>query len=200
MLLRSVVWLTMGILLSACASSTAPVRLYGGAPKPASGLVMLDVGPGVQLVEMDGDEVSGSLLRDSYQAELLPGEHVLKVRYSELWQVSAEEHDVVRSSPLLIRFTGSAGQHFRFDYPRPRNRDEARRFAKDPRIALVEVASASRVEAVSLGKAGLDGLGSSYFGQEGGNGLERLKKIWSQTRAEDRKQFVEWLKSPEAAF
>ena len=191
--------LLSGVLV-ACAGMNAPVRLYGGAAKPASDVAILAVPDGVQLLEVDGDEVGGSYLRDHYQAEILPGEHLLKIRYAELWQINAEEHDVVRSSPVLIRMNAKAGQKYGFTYERPKTREEARRFAKDVRISLREEGSGAQVAGISVAKGQLDGLGSGLFGGENSSAsLERLKKLWSQAKDADRKAFLEWLKTPDAA-
>ena len=38
------------------------------------------------------------------QLALLPGEHVLSLRYNGFFQQNSEYHDVVRSKPLALRF------------------------------------------------------------------------------------------------
>ena len=102
------------LLLAGCAA-TGPVRLYDGQARQPAEVATLQMPEQIQVMAMDGLEVSGTVLQRSQSLEVLPGEHVLTLRYVQLFQINASDHEVVRSRQAALRFTAVAGSTYRLE-------------------------------------------------------------------------------------
>lgn len=127
------------------------VSLYDGPQRSQAELAAVVATDHVQLLAVDGKELSGSLF-DAHETRffLLPGEHVLSVRYTDFFQLNAENHEVVRSRPVALRFVAVAGETYRFEFDKPKTVDAANKFAKAPQLALVGERSGSRVQSQAI--------------------------------------------------
>lgn len=145
--------------------------LYSGPELAQSQVATVIATEEVQLLALDGKELSGTLF-GSHETRfaLLPGEHVLSLRYSGFFQQNTEYHDVVRSKPLALRFVAKAGETYRFDYPKPKNVEAANKFVKDPELTLVAQGSGERVKTQiirSFAEASLvDTIGKAFQTEE----------------------------------
>lgn len=197
MRILAVAFTTIALTLAGCTS--APIRLYEGAPRAAQEVAVLQVGEPVVLISVDGRDVPALLLAGAkQQVEVLPGERVLAVRYSQLWDLSASEHEVVRSKPVAVRFQAQPGAIYQFRFPAPKNVEQARRFAKAPAFELVQVGGAKVAESVAIKSFGEASLIDSLFQPEGGakaatTDLDLLKDVWNRSSAETRDAFRRWV-------
>ncbi len=74
------------VFLSACASTHGPVRVYDGAKRPDNEIVRFLIPSALEVVALDGKELKTPYIPDGQnQLELLPGDHELKVIYTEYW-------------------------------------------------------------------------------------------------------------------
>lgn len=145
--------------------------LYSGPELAQTQVATVIATEEVQLLALDGKELSGTLFGShETRFSLLPGEHVLSLRYSGFFQQNSEYHDVVRSKPLALRFVARAGETYRFDYPKPKNVDAANQFVKDPELTLVAQGSGERVKTQiirSFAEASLvDTIGKAFQTEE----------------------------------
>lgn len=146
--------LSLLVTLAAGCSVLKPasqVSLYDGPERSQTDIAAVVATDHVQLLAVDGKELSGSLF-DAHETRfnLLPGEHVLSVRYTDFFQLNAENHEVVRSRPVALRFVAVAGETYRFQFDKPKTVDAANKFAKAPQLALVGERSGSRVESQAI--------------------------------------------------
>lgn len=136
-------------LASGCSTlaGNKQVALYSGPELSQTQVATVIATEEVQLLALDGKELTGTMFggRETRFA-LLPGEHVLSVRYTAFFQLNADNHDVVRSRPLALRFVARAGETYRFEYPRQKTAEAANRFAKDAELTLVAEHSGERVK------------------------------------------------------
>lgn len=142
------------VTLATGCSTLAPgkqVALYSGPELSQAELATVIATEDVQLLALDGKELGGSLFgaRET-RFTLLPGDHVLSVRYNGFFQLNSENHEVVRSRPLALRFVARAGETYRFEFERPKNADAANRFAKDAELILVAQGSGERVKTQAI--------------------------------------------------
>lgn len=158
----------------------------------------------IQILSVDGEEQPGALFGSrSLSLKLTPGEHVVSVRYNQLFQLGADEHDIVKSSPVAFRFTAAAGGKYRFETTPPKRHEAARQFAKNPDIRLVNEITGERITGIvvkSLGQASLVDTMSKAFqsaqGEAAANGTERLealKTLWLNASPSERQAFAAWL-------
>lgn len=187
-------------LLAGCATQL-PQQTWEGPARPAGEVALLEVPEQVQVMAIDGREPPPSFLRSQSTLALLPGEHVLSLRYVQLFQVSSEEHDVVRSRQAALRFSSVAGGRYRLEVPVQRDREAAQRFAKAPEFRLVNIGGGEAVVSTpikSFAEASLiDTLGKAFESRPEGErqvtNTDLLKDIWSRSSAEEREAFRAWL-------
>lgn len=189
------------LFLSGCASSRGPQQAYEGVARAPAEVATLEVPEELQVMAIDGREPPPSFLRSQVQLALLPGEHVLGLRYVHLFQINSDEHEVVRSGQAALRFTAVAGGRYRLEAPPQRNLDAARKFAKAPQFRLADLGGGAVVDSVavkSYAEASLiDTLGKAF--QTGGAGAtevtntDLLKDIWSRSSREEQDAFRAWI-------
>lgn len=123
------------------------IALYTGPELSQAQVATVVATEEVQLLALDGKELGGALFGSrETRFSLLPGEHVLSVRYNGFFQLNSENHEVVRSRPLALRFIAKAGETYRFEFPKPKNVEAANRFAKDAELTLVAEHSGERIK------------------------------------------------------
>lgn len=147
------------------------ISLYDGPERSQSELAEVIATDRVQLLAVDGKELNGTLF-DARETRfsLLPGEHVLSVRYTDFFQLNADSHDVVRSRPVAVRFVAVAGETYRFEFDRPKTVEAANRFAKAPELTLVGQRSGSRAQSQAIRSFAeasvLDTIGKAFQSDE----------------------------------
>lgn len=191
------------LLLVACASN-GPVRTYEGAARAASEVAIVRMPEQVQVMAVDGRETSGGMLQQHQALEVLPGERVFSLRYVELFRISSEEHEVVRSRPAALRFIAEPGAEYRIDYDPQVSLDLAKKFSKAPAFRLVNVKSGAVNESAAIksyAEASLLDTISKAFESSGEEArqqthLDLLKDVWGRATAEERSAFREWIDQP----
>lgn len=192
------------LALAGCATTQPPQQTWDGPARPAGEVALLEVPEEVQVMAIDGREPPPTFLRSQSTLALLPGEHVFSLRYVQLFQVSSEEHEVVRSRQAALRFSSVAGGRYRLEVPAQRDLDSARRFAKAPEFRLVSAGGGEAVVSTpikSFAEASLiDTLGKAFESRPEGErqvtNLDLLKDIWSRSSVEERDEFRAWLNQP----
>ena len=197
--------LALVLMMSVLAACTAPgpLKTYEGPARPAAVVVLITVPEQIEVMAIDGQEPPPSFLKSRVQLALLPGEHVFSLRYVELFQLSSDEHEVVRSKQAALRFTATAGSSYRLESPPQKNRDAAVKFAKAPIFNLVSLKDGSSTESTAIksyAEASLiDTLNKAFstVSEDGtpkqpGN-LDLLKDVWTRASPEEQAGFRAWL-------
>jgi uncharacterized protein YccT (UPF0319 family) len=192
-------------LLLCCAlglGATTPT-LSSASEVSSTSAVQVHTPDTIQILSIDGTEQPGALFgARKMTLKLTPGEHVLSVRYTQLFALGADDHDIVKSPPVAFRFTSQAGQEYRFQITPPKRHDQAVQFAKQPDIKLVDVAGGREISGVlvkSLAQASLmDTMSKALQNVQSDavNGdserLESLKTLWLNATPEERRAFAVW--------
>jgi uncharacterized protein YccT (UPF0319 family) len=187
-------------LVQGC-SSRGPLAAYEGPIRPVAEVALLEVPEQVQVMAIDGREPPPSFLSSKVELALLPGEHVLGLRYVELFRLGGDEHEVIRSRQAALRFTADAGGRYRLEVPAQRDLDAARTFAKAPTFTLTNLAGGAAVESTaikSFAEASLvDTLSKAFEAQDGVTrpvtNLDLLKDVWSRASEDERGDFRAWI-------
>ncbi len=196
----ALVAMLMAATLAGCAGLNKPMTAYEGPARPVAEVAVLELPEELQLLAVDGREQSSYLLGSRQQVvHILPGERVLTLRYVELFQLSANDHEVVRSRPVALRFEAKAGQRYAFRYAKPGKVEAAREFAKAPSLELLTqdaapIASSQAIKSYAEGSL-VDSINSAFEGgtpKAVGN-LELLQDVWGRSTAEEREAFRRWL-------
>lgn len=199
--LRLLLLLSAALSLLAGCATQPPQQTWDGPARPAGEVALLEVPEEVQVMAIDGREPPPTFLRSQSTLALLPGEHVLSLRYVQLFQVSSEEHEVVRSRQAALRFSSVAGGRYRLEVPAQRELDGARRFAKAPEFRLVNLGGGEAVVSTpvkSFAEASLiDTLSKAFESRPEGErqvtNTDLLKDIWGRSSVAEREAFRAWL-------
>ncbi len=200
--MRCTLWFVAALGLSACATAHGPVKTYEGPVRSNAELVLVSVPEEIEVMAIDGQEPPPSFLKSKMQLALLPGEHIFSLRYVELFQITADNHEVIRSRQAALRFNAAAGSEYRLQAPAQKNLDEARKFAKAPQFSLVNVSDGSTTNSTaikSMAEASLLDTINKAFSANGeevakqpGN-LDLLKDVWGRATPEEQAGFRAWL-------
>lgn len=171
--------------------------------------VTIDVPEIIQILSIDGKEQNSTFFGTRQHKQSLPaGEHVLSVRYSQLFNLNADEHDIIKSKPLAIRFIAEAGKSYQLVTNAPKRYDAAKEFAKNPDIRLLDNMTGTSQSAViiksyaeaslvdSIGKAfqnATDDSPSSASPSTNTNHYQLLQEIWLKASPQERQAFAAWL-------
>ena len=125
-----VLLITLLALLAACAGKTPTIKLYDGADRPDSQLVTVRVPMELEVMMINDRRIdAGSTLFTYGERKLMlaPGSYRIVAYYKNLWQINADEHEVVKSDPAVFKVDGTAGDVFRLGFDKPANLDQGRR-------------------------------------------------------------------------
>jgi uncharacterized protein len=192
----------MAFGLAGCATSKGPLKAYEGPLRGNADLVLISVPEEIEVMAIDGQEPPPSFLKSKVQLALLPGEHVFSLRYVELFQITSDDHEIIRSKQAALRFSATAGSVYRLQVPAQKNLDEARKFAKSPQFSLVNANDGSTTNSTaikSMAEASLLDTISKTFSvdseavvKQPGN-LDLLKDVWARATLEEQAGFRLWL-------
>lgn len=197
---KVVLMMALGVVLAGC-TAPGPVKVYEGTVRRQAELALISVPEQIEVMAIDGREPPPSFLKSRVVLALLPGEHVFSLRYVELFQITADEHDVVRSRQAALRFTAVAGSEYTLEVPKQANRDAARKFAKDPQFQLRNSRDGSVTDSAAIksyAEASLiDTISKAFEANSGGaqavTNLDLLKDVWVRATPEERNTFRTWL-------
>ncbi|AUM11723.1 DUF2057 family protein [Ketobacter alkanivorans] len=130
-------------LLSACASQKVQ-NLYEGQDKQAA---LIKSSPTVLFKYIDNDEVSTGFIGQQTTYRVQAGERTLMVEYSDLFEISNDEHEKVVSRPAKITFLAEAGKTYQVVNPKQVTLGAAQSFAEKPEFNVINVANKQTVEA-----------------------------------------------------
>jgi hypothetical protein len=195
--------------LSSCTSSNL-IRLYDESTVKPEDVVRIAIPVDIDIVRVDDRNVGGGVgylfAPGDMELQLAPGEHVLTVRYSDLWEYDDNNYDTFKSQRLSLMFDARAGGLYQLTHPPLENPKAMEAFAKDPDIWIEQVEAGG--EKMSRGES--EGVKVSQPVESGRLQRETdtgqpspsqpeatLKADWDSLTEEEKALFREWLKSRE---
>jgi uncharacterized protein YccT (UPF0319 family) len=199
-------------VLAACA--TPPIPLHGEAEVgvlPAS-IVLPEQ---LEVVTVNGLEIEGArglLSKGDTTLEVSPGRYEVVAFYRELWE-RGDQHDMLRSDPVLFVVDAAAGRRYRLDYARPSTLAEARALAAEFQGWVEDMANGARTPSTPSGLRFRRGLVAAATFDDtlvpvapvSGPGqqvaplpaadawLDLMKGWWHEASAEERREFLRWV-------
>lgn len=175
------------------------VHLYDGPALASENSAKVTLPLELEITELDNRLINQGMQRfrnDTLNVFFPPGEHKLVVHYESLWDLDGENHEKVRSQPILFEFNSKAGEVFHFEYEQPRTLKQAQTFARSIPITLVS--QQRRVSGFGLKKQ--DPL--TFHQKEAPvkvdyPHLQQLEYWWQQATPYERKQFRQWINRSE---
>ncbi|MFC3034616.1 DUF2057 family protein [Pseudoalteromonas fenneropenaei] len=96
-------------------------------------------------LQVGSSPIEHSLFNKIRKLELAPGQHVVKMKYSDLFELGYDEHEVVESEPFWVSLPISDEGHYIVTFNRPNDVKVARQFAKMPAVVLKNTSSAQQL-------------------------------------------------------
>lgn len=127
------------LFLSAC-SNQNHYRFYEGDSLPKSHLVSIVVPEAVDVLSIDGKKMDnrlGNFKRDNITIDLTPGHHKIELRYSQIWDIDADNHEKITSPEVYLEANLDADT-YHLQYPKLHTINDARKFAQSAQIKLVK--------------------------------------------------------------
>ena len=223
--LRFIPVVLCALILSACARSPV-VQLYDGAAKPDSQVLTVRVPSEIEVFTINGKEVDGVntfFATDFKELKLTPGRYEILAYYKELWQLDADNHDIVKTNPANFIVDGKAGEKWQLDYDKPANVEEARALedaftgqaintttgekvaAQESNLILkrgflapitgeeVSTASSKNIAPQQSAAPAAAAATASSQPAPAGSYLDTLKAQWKQATPEERREFLQWV-------
>ncbi|MBY6187901.1 DUF2057 domain-containing protein [Marinobacter hydrocarbonoclasticus] len=100
----------------------------------ASQAAEIQIDPNLTLLSHNGAAQTAPDGRLSLSA----GQQVLELRYSQYFQLSSEEHENVRSTPLYLVFNANDTDTYRLTWPESNNVEAARHQVANPVVSLTD--------------------------------------------------------------
>jgi len=189
-------------LLSACASQ-GPIHLYEGPERSTDQLLTIDVPMELDVVRINQRRDSRANRLLSYEGRsllLLPGDYQIEAFYKNVFDLDGGGHQVVKSEPVVFRINGNAGEHYRLDFVRPEDLEQARSLARDFRGWSIRVDDQKRQDTHTVGQA-VGQIAETVYEQptapSAGHYMDLLKAGWRQATAEERRDFLRWIAEQE---
>ncbi|KAB7897676.1 DUF2057 family protein [Rouxiella sp. S1S-2] len=98
----------------------------------------LKLSPEVDLLVVDGRQVSGPILKGADSLELDAGQHQILFQISKNLPVSTETPHVYHSPPIIVAFNAKSLHSVSISLPALTNAQEGRDFSKNMNIALID--------------------------------------------------------------
>lgn len=199
--------ITLFALLSACARSPV-IKLYEGRDLAPQQLLLVDVPMELEIITINERRLEGINKLFSFgdrTLHLQPGDYRIIAYYKNLFELSGNDHDMVKSDPVLFRVTGAAGSRHRLAFDVPANVEQARQMAKQFSGYSVDLASGKQRPTEASGMMLSGGFLSVPTAQpaplynsvtpatDGLSHGDLLKASWRNATAEERREFLRWI-------
>jgi len=215
-----IVIVLLSLLVTAC--STSPVvKLYDGADRPAGELLTVRVPVELEILSINDRRIEGASTLFAYghrDLQLLPGQYRIVAYYKNLFQLNADQHEIIKSDPALFTVNGNAGEVVALAFEKPADVDAAREMAKHFDGWTENLSSGERIASTPSGlilNQGFIGLASTPAAAETASTasvapeqpaassstestvttdvLDALKTHWQQASPEERREFLLWM-------
>lgn len=209
--------LCLTVLALPALAATKTVTAVPAADADRTDLVTLLLPEALDVELVDGLEypaLRSMFRRGDLAVRILPGEREVALRYNQLFQLTADDHEIVRSGVMVLRFVAEPGQTYRAVHPVFRDVRAAREGVKNFELRIVDEAGSNRVAAASQVRKNWRGEQSTTtrpdlvsgeaakavakemvpMASTGGvNALDLLKFTWQNATAGERAAFMTWM-------
>ncbi|WP_150914553.1 DUF2057 family protein [Marinobacter halotolerans] len=198
------------IVLSGCSSTTSRVQTWDGNAENADQVAVLSAPGAIKVGEVNGKSMTSFLIDDlNVEYELLPGKNQIVFTYKTIWSKAQNVQDgeskvhVVETPRQVVTIDAEPGAVYRFDAPKPEDRQEALALVENFSVDLVNasgqtVATSSPWTAASTQVAATKTPvpeSPSYTApaaSDAGTTLEQLKALWGKASEEEKRKFLGW--------
>lgn len=192
-MLRSVFIIFCVVLISACSQQTI-MRLYEGPSLGTENEATLMLPLNFKILSLDDAVISDNRQKFRNQAitiQLSPGAHELILQYEDLWEIDSDNHQMIRSGPLVFSLHLQANERLVIEHAPLLNLSQAQAFATSPKVILAS--EFQRSKASHLKKENpLTFNEASEVKKIEKPVLKQLQFWWAQASDIEKKSFIQW--------
>ncbi|SFD14599.1 DUF2057 family protein [Pseudoalteromonas denitrificans] len=90
-------------------------------------------------LQVDSNKIEHSLFSPVDEIKLTQGMHKIQLKYSDLFELDFDDHEVVESQPFWIKVNISSKSNYRLIFDAPQDVEAAHIFAKAPLVMLEQL-------------------------------------------------------------
>lgn len=148
------------VLLGACAQNQ-PLRLYEGEPRGESDIAVVQVPMELEVMRVNGRRIEG--LNTLFSPEkrdlhLEPGQYRILAYYKDLWELSGDTHDIIKTDPALFVLDAEAGHRYRLGFDEPEDIEQARALEQEFSGYVLDTHTGEKTPTRASGLAFQDGI------------------------------------------
>jgi uncharacterized protein YccT (UPF0319 family) len=152
----------VAITLSACQGMSVH-QAYDGAARPEAEVATIIIPEAFNILFIDRKKFGPALYSGNTNITVLPGKHQLIIKYKDFWDLG-DGSERIESDPISITMNVAAGNKYQVQFPKLANIEDARAYAKNPSIEVVDQSTHEKVAAAIEYKLYTSGFFSSLFG------------------------------------
>jgi uncharacterized protein YccT (UPF0319 family) len=185
------------MLLQGC-STAQQVRLYDGPAIGKEQEVELILPLNFELLSLDGQDVAQftqTFRNHNLNVKLAPGLHTLVLRYSDIFQLDADNHDTLSTGQITFTGTLKSGEIFQVQTPALDTYMQARRFIDNPSVNLTsgfQVLTGSHIAKEDP----LTFKQDDEINKVSYPNLKQLQFWWLKASEHERNEFKTWIAPP----
>lgn len=146
------------------------------------------VGEHTLVTKIDGQEIQTGFFSDGAKKFSLPaGRHNITAKYKRLFDISRDDHDILRSVDLTLPVTLADGQTYTLDMiNQPNKYAQAVDYAEKPTLALLHQGKVVVQQTAITGSSGgglFGGIGKLFSGNTGSQGVVTVNTTAASTNA-----------------
>lgn len=192
--MQNLILILATLFITGCAS-IQDAHLYDGPALTPEHSTRLTLPLEFEITELDGRLVPIGQQRfrsDNLFIYLTPGKHHLVLHYESIWDIDGDNHETVRSQPILFEIDGQAGEQLVFSYESPTTLKQAQNFAQSIPVTLIS-------DKQSITGYGLKKADPLTFNKKKPITkvdlpyLQQLQYWWDQATPYERREFKEWI-------
>ena len=206
---RFMLFISLVVFAAGCANQQVQNAFQGDRKNTA-----LITSSGTVLIKyIDNDEVNEGFIGQEIEYRVDAGQRTLLLEYSDLFNVSSDDHEKVVSRPAKVTFVAEAGKQYIVKTPTQPRLDSAKAFAEKPEFFILDMNTGEKIASsleLSRPRTFLTQLKSAVtpvyefesdqvqttapvIGSSESSALEVLKSAWNAASEEDRVAFKTWL-------
>jgi uncharacterized protein YccT (UPF0319 family) len=146
----------------------------------------------VTITHVNGKKIQSGLsfLSRNQGIELNQGTNTLELYYEQMLQLTADDHEVVKSDPIHIVFNAAANTRYTISHPEIGKLETAKKFADAP---VFEIKDQNGLE-ISFNSETRNTAPAKIFNTND-TSFKKLQTDWQNADEETRKRFIEWIKT-----
>jgi uncharacterized protein YccT (UPF0319 family) len=133
------------ITLSACGGMRVH-QAYDGPPRPEAEVATLVIPEAFNILFIDRKKYGSALYSGNTNIAVLPGDHQFIIKYKDFWDLGSGS-ERIESDPISITMDVVAGHKYQVQFAKLATIDDARAFAKNPSIQIIDPSSHEEVAA-----------------------------------------------------